>query len=201
MKILFGLLCLSVFSFGAPQTTDAQTLLTFDTLAPGNSYIPIPNGYGGLQWSGFGVINGAIQQVTSGYYTGMVSPDNVAFNYDEFDRNASISSSSTPFNFDSAYLTAAFAAGLQVEVQGFIGTNLTYNNTYTMNDSSPSFINFDYMGVDEVKFLVGSDADIFVMDNALISAVPEPDIRALLAVGAAMAGAGALRKTQEVQNL
>jgi hypothetical protein len=127
----------------------------------------------------------------------MISSGNVAFNDDEFDRNASISSS-TPFNFDSAYLTAAFSAGLPVEVQGFAGTNLAYNNTYTVNDSSPSLINFDYKGVDEVKFLVASDADIFVMDNALISAVPEPNLWILSAVGAAMAGPGALRKKRKV---
>lgn len=179
----------------APQTADAQTLLTFNSLSPGpsGSSINIPNGYGGLQWSGFGVINATLLSVPEGYLTGMVSGPNVAFNDDPYGppstaRTAYISSSS-PFNFDSAYLTGAFSPGLNVEVQGFVGTKLTYNNTYTVDESGPLFINFDYSGVNEVKFIPLVE-DIFVVDNVTISAVPEPNTWALLTVGAALAAAG-----------
>jgi hypothetical protein len=195
MKRFIGLLCLSAVSLGAPQISKAQTVLNFDDLSPGplGSYVVIPNGYGGLQWSGFAVLNGSLESPTTGYHTGMVSPNNVAFNYDQFNRTA-LSSSGTPFNFNSAYLTSAFSAGLPVEVQGYVGTALTYDNTYTLSPTGPDFINFNYLGVDEVKFSVGSDADIFVMDNMSITIVPEPSFWTLFTIGATMAGAVVLRQ-------
>ena len=201
MKTFFRLLGLSVFSIGAPQIIGAATLMTFDDLSPGpnNGYLTIANGYAGLQWSGFGVFDGAAQPVTYGYRTGMVTPNNVAFNYDEFDRSADISSSSA-FDLDSAYLTAAFSAGLEIGVEGFVGANLTYQNIYTVNKSGPEFINFNYLGVNEVRF-IPLVSDIFVMDNLTISQVPEPGAWALLAAGAILAGVGARRKKGQKWNL
>ena len=86
MKLLSALFCVPLVSHAAA----AATRVTFDDLSPGpaGSYIAIPNGYGGLQWSGFGVLNGTLTSPPSGYQYGIVSPDNVAFNYDEFDRTA-----------------------------------------------------------------------------------------------------------------
>src|SRR6516225_1960177 len=123
MKTILLFLCTLIIPF----SKSAATLLTFDDLSPGSSYAAVPNGYGGLQWLGFGVLSGT-QYPTYPYYTGMVSPTNVAFNWDPYDRRASISNSS-PFNLESAYLTSGIQAPLQIEVQGFVGTNLVFDNT------------------------------------------------------------------------
>ena len=82
------------------------------------------------------------------FFTGMVSQPNLALN--RSGNPAMISGG--PFNLDSAYLTAAFYIGLQVEVQGFVGGTLTYDNTYTVNATSATLINFNYLGVDTQKF-------------------------------------------------
>jgi|ERR1035441_139500 hypothetical protein len=201
MKILQILLflCISVLPFGAPQTAIAATLLTFDDLSPGSSSGVIPNGYGGLQWQGFGVVAGT-QFPTTAYYTGMVSPSNVAFNFDQYNRRAYISSSA-PFNLDSAYLTSGIYAPMRIEVQGFVGDHLTFDNTYPVQASVPTLINCNYSGVNSIEFLPQvagstdvSDAYIFVMDNVSITTVPEPSVWALFAVGAALAGSGLLLK-------
>jgi hypothetical protein len=195
MKLPFKPLCIVLAFLGATATGARAALLTFEdvgrAVSPYDGSPIVPNGYGGLQWLGFGLLAGA-QYPASGYYSGMVSPMNVAFNFDQFDRRAYISSS-TPFNFDSAYLTAAFSAGFQVEVQGFVGTLMTYDQTYTVNRSGPVICNFDFIGINGVRF-IPLVSDIFVMDNVTINVVPEPSTNALILVAAALGGFAVQRK-------
>lgn len=182
MRIL-GLFLATVAS---TQMVIAQgEILTFDDLNPDSlpggsafSDAPIPNGYGGLQWNNFWVLDVPQSGLTGeGYNTGLVSGDNVAFN--AYGNSAAISGGS--FNLNSVYLTAALADGLQMEVQGFVGNTLTYDNTYTVNTTGPTLITFNYLGVDEVNFMSGGNqGDQFVMDNLSITLVPEPATFTLL---------------------
>jgi hypothetical protein len=115
----------------------------------------------------------------------MISPNNVAVNSDGTD---ALFNAKSPFNLNSAYLTAAWNDGLQVEVEGFTGNTLTYDNTYTINTEGPTLINFDYLDVDEVEFTSyggvnpgydGSGTE-FAMDNLSVTLnVPEPSTYAL----------------------
>jgi hypothetical protein len=128
-----------------------------------------------------------------GYYTGTVSPPKVAFNL--FGNPASIADSHGLFDLDSAYLTSALNSvpTQKIQVQGFVGATMVYNNTYTVNNGGPTFINFDYVGIESVTFTSGSQQ--FAMDNLTVDAVPdEPNTLVLLAVSAGLAGAGPLRK-------
>jgi hypothetical protein len=196
-----AILCLTgtIVVLALPSITRATTLTTttFDDLNPaalpgGDApyEAPIPNGYNGLQWNNFWVMDvlTAIPSIgTNGaFFTGMVSQPNLALN--RSGNPARISGGS--FNLDSAYLTAAFYIGLQVEVQGFVGGTLTYDNTYTVNTTSATLVNFNYLGVDKVIFIssysgVSSPGTQFLMDNMTISAVPEPATLALAGLGAA----------------
>ena len=133
LAILFGVL---VVSLGIVQGAESS-LIRFDEFDVGTDFAVIPGGYGGLQWSNFGAYNGAIRPVTEGYRTGMISSSNVAFNL--FGDAAAIRSD-VPFDLGSAYFTAAFVNGLQVEVQGWTGTALAYHNSYTLRASSSSMI-------------------------------------------------------------
>ncbi len=211
MKSATGLLRASVLILGIAVSSRASEVLGFDDLSPGpsGSSINIPNGYGELQWQGFGVINGAVRPATEGYHTGMVSPDNVAFNDDDINRTASISSS-TLFNFNSAYLTAAFnyvtsassngvptqIKGMQVEIKGLVANpsltaaTLKYDNTYVLSAAGPLFADLNYAGVNSVVFipeLPGSTTFdnnlIFVMDNASTSLPDNGGSLALMGLG------------------
>jgi hypothetical protein len=169
----------------APMSRAAE-LLTFDDLPTIGGNLAVPNGYGGLQWLGFGVIPGA----GSAYGAGMVSTPNVAFNYDEFDRTADISSSN-PFSLNSAYLTG-YLNTFQIEVQGFMGNTKVSDNTYTVGPNAPTLVNFNNASVTLVAFLpenLGSssvnNALIFVMDNLSVN-VPEPSVWALFLASAAL---------------
>jgi hypothetical protein len=181
-----------IVSLAAANNGDAASLLTFDDLSPvsaGNSWAVIQNGYGGVQWNNFAVLNGLARPLTEGYRTGTVSPDNVAFNL--FGDPASVSSG-TGFTLNSAYMTAAFVNGMQLGVQGWMGTTLTYNNTYTLNTNAPVLIDFNYVGVDRVTFIT-SPGSQYALDNLVIT-VPEPKALAQLSVAVVLYACGVLRK-------
>jgi len=177
----------------AATTVRAQlTLITFDDL-PDTTSAAIPNGYNGLNWVSFHTLDPVLTYGShpNGYQAGLVSPDNVA--YDSGGSSASIIST-LPFNFISAYLTAAWNDNLQVEVMGYVGTTLTYDNTYLLSATAPTLINFNYLGVDEVYFNpfggtphpgYNGTGEQFVMDNLTMS-VPEPSSEAMIMLGATL---------------
>ena len=185
----------------------AQTI-TFDDLNPatlpggdGTGFeAPIPSLYDGLQWDNFWVMNATTlyaQYGNNGYYNGLQSANNVAYN----GAGNSAAFSAGAFNLDSAYLTAAWNNGLHVEVQGFVGTTLTYDNTYTLNTTSATAIHFNYFDVDEVNFIASGGVSAgydgggtqFAMDNLIISPVPEPTTMALVGFGG-LATLGMIRR-------
>ena len=95
---------------------------------------------------------------------------------------ASISAAS-PFILYSAYLTAAFNDNLQLEAQGYIGSTLAYDNTYSLMATGPTLISFNYLGVTSVQFIssggtphrgyAGAGTE-FVMDNLDVFVQPLP---------------------------
>ena len=197
MKLSLRLPAICILFIGTVLTSEASTLLTFDELPtpeviPGLNYTYIPDGYGSLLWNNFGVLDGAIMPANEGYHAGIVSSNNVAFNY--YGAPASISVVGGSFNLESAYLTLALNldTSLDIEVQGFAGTTLLYDNTYTVNRNAPTLVNFDYIGVDAVTF-ISSPAQPFAMDNLTVTLVPEPDTAALLFIGAALSALGMLK--------
>ena len=171
--------------------SDTTTIITFDDIqsvtGPEN-YPVVPNGYNGFQWSNFLVIDALDSQIPSGGQNGTVSSRNVAFNSGGSPADFS---SSGAFALDSAYLTAVWNDGLRVEVQGFVGTTLTYDNTYILKTAGPLLVNFNYLGVDEVNFIssggthhsgYSGDGTQFVMDNLTVT-VPEPSTFAVIGLG------------------
>lgn len=187
MKLRYNLLLVLLGLTGTASMQSAfATLLTFDDLPPGAfpapGYTVIPNGYGGLNWGNFGVLDGLELDPSYGYNAGLVSADNVAFNL--YGDSASISASRGSFDLESAYLTSALNSVpvQQIQVEGFVGCTMVYNNIYTVNNQGPTLINFDYVGIQSVTFTSGSQQ--FAMDNLTV-AVPEPDTLGFWAAGAA----------------
>jgi predicted peptidase len=160
---------------GAMTVRAQPALITFDDL-PDATGSHIPNGYNGLNWQSFFHMDPVLRYGSdpNGYQAGMVSPKSVA--YDSGGSSASITNT-VPFNFISAYLTAAWNDNLQVEVMGYVGTSLIYSNTYTLSATAPTLINFNYLGVDKVYFNpfggtkhpgYGGTGEHFAMDNVTI---------------------------------
>ena len=188
---------LFVLTLGVPVLSFA-TLLNFDTGLTSN--VPIPNGYGGLNWSNVVALN-ADTFVPSGYQNGTVSHAFVALNEDANGVAATATiSNPTPFDFNSVYLTGAWNDGMQILVQGFQGANPAYSQTVTVSYYTPTLFNFNYLGVNSVLLSVAAPGTViqeggtyFAMDNLTVNgSVPEPGTFALLVTG--LAGVAALRR-------
>jgi hypothetical protein len=172
-------LCAFFLVFGH-QYVHASAVLTFDDVSVTTTEALIPDGYGGLNWTNVWVLKGPQRYPSSGYDNGTVSGDYVALN--GFENMAVVSG--PVFNFEGAYLTAAWNNGLTVNVKGYSGANLLYDTTVNPLYSAPTWYQFDYLGVDrlELSSFGGTDADPvdggsgkhFALDNFTITAVPIP---------------------------
>ena len=200
MKSLsFYLLC-CLGSLPTVTVSNAQGLITFDDLSLQTYGGPIPNGYAGLEWDNFGVLDPRRYPGDSvGYLNGMVSPGHVAFNaYAKADGTVTggFHSSSGLFDLHSAYLTAAWNDGLQVNVHGFVGGVLTYSGDYSLSTTGPTLVNFNYLGIDTVEIISfggtphgnpGGGGTQTAIDNLVIT-VPELKPIAFLLLAACFTG-------------
>jgi len=147
------------------------TLLTFD-----NTGGSLPNGYGGVDWSGIFVLDASTYPIVpSGYLNGLVSG-----NYDTASVGGSMDSS-TPFDLDSGYFTAGWNNNLVLNIAGYNASGEVYSNDYTLQATGPSFLTLNYDGVTDVTFTVvspGTSAGYsgaggwFSMDNLTVNGSP-----------------------------
>jgi uncharacterized repeat protein (TIGR03803 family) len=170
----------STVSSNATLTVVASTpgLITFDDLI--DTSLQVPAGYHNLTWSNFYYLNGVTYGEQSGFAAGEISTNNVAYN-----NGGTLAAivSSAQFNLLSAYLTAAWDDNLQVEVRGYNGSALNYDNTYTLSATNPTLISFNYAGVTLVQFTTSGgvhhtgysgNGSEFVMDNVNLAPTPLP---------------------------
>jgi len=186
MKKLLYAACSVFFLLGMVGLSQA-TVLTFDDISSANSGV-IGDGYGGLGWDDMGYIKGSYRP-GSGYENGTVSGDYVAFN--RFARVATVSDSI--FDFQGAYLTAAWNNDLNIEVKGFKDDNEVYSQTVTVDIDSPTWFDFDFLGIDSLQFRsyggvhaeqLAGHGEHFAMDDFTFSTpVPEPSTVILLGLG------------------
>ncbi len=197
----FSLLTFSMLS------TSCATLVTFDDLSETGSGSFIFGNYQGLGWDGVLAHNailatnlfaGWIPNLTNGLtgdYYGMVSLSNVAaiFGSNDLGPNSEVDSPGTNFNFLSAYLTGTWNSNVNIEVQGFRGGLLLYDQTVVASATNPTLFTFNYLNIDRLYFdcfggqpafgVQGNDY-LFTMDNFSFEFVPEPSTVLLTAAGA-----------------
>jgi hypothetical protein len=202
MKRGISLLALALLA-GVAGSTASAAVLTFDNISNVTSGVAIPNGYGGLNWSNFGVVSSVWEQTNfglNGYTYGVVSGPNVAYN---MNANEAIASDGL-FTFNSAYFTGAWNDGLNVTVRGYQNSVLVGQTTFVVNSTAPTLETFNWT-VDKLTFdssggtphgYTGGSGEHFVMDsmtiNEPISSVPLP--AAAVPGMALLAGLGVVRK-------
>ena len=171
----------SAASSNAPLTVLAggPVVIALDDLT--GSQLPMPTNYDNLTWSNFNYLDGLIYD-PSGFAVGTISNSNVAYN--AYGAPAAISAP-MPFDLLSAWLTAAWNDNLQVELKGYNGATLAYDNFYTLNATNPVLISFNYLGVTAVEFIsaggtpqpgYGGSGEEFVMDNLNVFFPPDPPV-------------------------
>lgn len=149
--------------------------ITFDDL--GGSTSPIANGYAGFNWSNFWSLDGL--SYGAGYSAGVVSARNVGFN--GYDSPASFSSAS-PFSLDNAYVTKAWGAGL-THFEGYNGATLLYSMDVYSTTTAPTFVTFNWTGLDKVVMSDGDGSQHTAIDNITVNSVPVPAAAWLLGSG------------------
>lgn len=167
------------------------TVLSFDDFFTNDPIgTLIESDYGGLSWDNFYVKNTTIPLLPSGYVNGTVSGTNVAYN--GFGMLGVISTS--PFDFTGAYLTGAWNNGLNIEVRGYSGGILRYDQAVVVDSTTPVFFRFDYTGIDMLTFdsFGGINAGYsgsgthFALDDFTFNelfTIPEPGTALLLGAG------------------
>jgi hypothetical protein len=161
----------------------ADPIITFDDIpAPTNSVAQLPTGYHGLNWKGLGVLNGAHFTVApSGYQAGVVSSNNVVYPtqgnpFSSF--NGAIQGGL--FDLRSAYVTSVLYDSLVLETKGYVHGTLAYDTTNILSATTPTLIQFNFYGVDEVDFITSGGTGVhagypfgfdpgFAMDNVTVN--------------------------------
>lgn len=180
-------------------------VINFDDLSDGGYGTAIPNGYHGLNWTNFYVMNTAANEALfgpSGYSDGTVSAPNVAFNGGGLEAIVSDNS----FTFNSGYFTAAWNNGLTITVDGYLGGNLVDTTSFVVNTTGPTLETFNWT-VDTLDFTSsgGTNAGYhgagtqFALDNLTINEVapvPEPAAVLLLATLLSIALLPMIRKAK-----
>jgi hypothetical protein len=195
MKIKFASLAVVVLALLVSSVIPvlSQTVVGFDDLSETASGSFIANGYNGLNWDNFLAVNAPLSAAkfgTNGVYYGMVSAPNVALSGGGGNA-AEIDSPGTNFDFLSTYLTAGIRTNLNIEVEGFSGTNLIYDQTVVASVTNPTLFTFNYLNINSVHFssfggepeLGTGVAENFAMDNFDFEFVPEPSALLLAAMG------------------
>ena len=163
-------------------------LITFDDVPIALSGT-LSNGYNGRNWGNF-ILANARASDNSGYYYGMVSLSNVAFN--AYGTPAEIDAAGTNFNFLSVYLTGAWMSNLNIEVKGYRSGTLLYDTTVVAAATNATLFTFNYLDIDRLYFRsfggeyagFGSSGEHFVMDNLSVEFVPEPSSLLLASLAA-----------------
>jgi len=135
----------------------SKDLIDFDDIDTaddddGYDYLTTIVDYKGLTWGNFEIANTRIIKNiygNNGYYNGTVSANNVAYNSWANDANIS---SVKPFNFKSAYLTAAWNSDLNITVKGYKDNTLKYTKSVIVGQLHPTKIDFDFDDIDLVVF-------------------------------------------------
>ena len=201
-----SLLLSMLLSLGLGSVISTQAaVITFDDL-PATELDAIPEGYNGFTWGESFLTNVSYVHKNTlpgtGFETGVVSGDYAAFN---FLATTSIISGAQ-FDFNGAYLTAAWNDGLNIEVTGFLNNLALFTKTVVVNTQQAQWFDFNFLGINSLSLRAWGGTsidgpqgnDFFVMDNFTINeptAVPESSSLVLLLLG--IAGILLGRKTQK----
>lgn len=181
--------------------TASATTIGFDDLTDNGFGTPIANGYQGLNWTNWSVLDTAAFTSffgPSGATPGTVSPPNVAFNANG---GEAIFSDSSPFTLNSADLTAFWRDSLEVTVTGLLNGVVEDTITLALSATAPTLETFNWTDINEVDIAAsggthhagysGSGTQV-ALDNLTIVSTPEPSSLAI--VGAGLAGLGIARR-------
>lgn len=174
-------------------------IISFDDLPATEIADTIANGYQGFDWSMFGYVH-KYALPNTGFEKGVVSGEYAAYN--EFAATATTGGNS--FDFNGAYLTAAWNDGLNIEVTGSLGGTTKYIKTVFTNTKQSQWFDFNFWEIDALSFRafggtrnpdLDSDGEFFILDNFTyneprppVAEAAEPSTMVLFGLGIVLLG-------------
>lgn len=157
-----------------------MTLITFDDLTNYINYNnflvqTVSSGYMNLNWTNFKYLNLVGSNQISGIpENGMISSPNILFNGDLYgtlilDASIIAMTQSQTFDLTSSYFTLINNnnSNSNLNVKAYDSTNnILHNVNYTLSNTNPLLINFNWTNIYKVTF---SSGNWFVMDNLTIN--------------------------------
>ncbi|MEW5786676.1 MAG: PEP-CTERM sorting domain-containing protein [Pseudomonadota bacterium] len=148
----------------------------------------IADGYAGLDWTNMYSADSSTYPYDSGFIWGNVSADRVAFSGP---LGSSGFASATDFTFDSVHLTGAWRDDLNVLVEGYDDGVLMHSVNLVVDLYAPTWFSFGWSSIDSVIFTTSggvnaglrSNGPQLVLDDLLLTPVPEAETWAMLLVG------------------
>jgi hypothetical protein len=193
MKIQLAaqLIAMIMVSLCLTTTARATTILNFDNITPViptgyGSYVNVPDGYGGLNWSVGGESSLTATAGHSAFDDGDIStPYGAVFGTSTH----TVWNPSGTFDFISAYFTGGWF-DKTAPVKGYLDNVEIYSASVSATDESPVEHTFNWTGVDKLVFPIIDDGgtpgnnDDYVVDNFTINnVVPEPSTFILATLG------------------
>lgn len=171
--------CALIFSaFGAHAE-----ILTFDSYS-GNG-APIADGYGGLNWTGFGALSNFSYGVHS------VSGSEYAYGYC-CGSNDKISVATGTFDLINGYFSEIGTINTSYILTGYLGATALYHQTLSLG-ATPTLVTLNFIGIDSVVFTPSNSGNLVFDDlQVTTAAVPEPATISL--IGLALFGFAASRR-------
>jgi len=162
-------------------------VITFDDRPQSCGTLIGPGNYQGFNWDNIATLSADFcggDLIGSGYDTGTISEENVAFNW-----NAELAiAQDGNFLYGGAYYAGAWRDGLELTIEGLLGVNVLFSQTIIVNTNAPTLHAVSWNGINRLRWsstggvedptLDGSGAH-FVMDNLHIDQLAAPPVAAV----------------------
>ncbi|CAF4826426.1 unnamed protein product, partial [Rotaria sp. Silwood2] len=150
-----------------------NSLITFDDIINTTGIcIPVPNGYGRLNWQNVLVVNVVnYSTLNTGYTKGVVSPPYLVFN--EYGNSMAITNTATnAFTINSFYSCAAWYDNTRLAMIGTRSGTVLYTKTVELFKQKRTFVELNWSDIDSISFNSSCDwcdTSHITMDNLCVT--------------------------------